>query len=69
VGFAEMKYDDASWHYGGDFPTDLPRKAGSTHIALFLACAVLNGASVVLSVANDPHGRHSFDAVISANEN
>jgi hypothetical protein len=32
-----MKYDDASWHYGGDFPADLPREAGSTHIAMFLA--------------------------------
>jgi hypothetical protein len=38
-----MKYDDASWHYGGDFPTDLPREAGATHIAMFLAWAVLNG--------------------------
>ena len=23
-----MKYDDASWHYGGDFPADLPQEAG-----------------------------------------
>lgn len=38
-----MKYDDASWHYGGDFPKDLPTKAGATHIAMFLAWAVLNG--------------------------
>jgi hypothetical protein len=38
-----MKYDDASWHHGGDFPSDLPREAGSTHIAMFLAWAVLNG--------------------------
>lgn len=37
-----MKYDDASWHYGGDFPKDLPNKAGATHIAMFLAWAVLN---------------------------
>ncbi len=38
-----MKYDDASWHYGGDFPSDLPKEAGATHIAMFLAWAVLNG--------------------------
>lgn len=40
---AQLKYDDASWHYGGDFPADLPKKAGATHIAMFLAWAVLNG--------------------------
>ena len=38
-----MKYDDASWHYGGDFPADLPPEAGATHIALFVAWAVVNG--------------------------
>lgn len=38
-----MKYDDASWHYGGDFPAGLPPEAGTTHIALFLAWAVSNG--------------------------
>jgi hypothetical protein len=38
-----VKYDDASWHYGGDFPDDLPDEAGGTHIATFLAWAALNG--------------------------
>ena len=38
-----MKYDDASWHYGGDFPADLPQIAGATHIAMFVSWAVLNG--------------------------
>jgi len=38
-----MKYDDASWHYGGDFPAELPSEAGATHIAMFVAWAVLNG--------------------------
>ena len=37
-----MKYDDASWHYGGDFPKDLPREAGGTHIGMFVAWAMLN---------------------------
>lgn len=35
------KYDDASWHYGGDFPKYLPTAAGATHIGMFLAWAVL----------------------------
>ena len=38
-----MKYDDASWHYGGDFPKDLPQEAGATHIGMFLAWALLSG--------------------------
>ncbi|WP_262497415.1 DUF7832 domain-containing protein [Pedobacter caeni] len=28
------KYDDASWHYGGDFPKDLPQINGATHIGM-----------------------------------
>lgn len=31
-----MKYDDASWHYGGDFPAGQPEENGGTHIGLFL---------------------------------
>jgi hypothetical protein len=38
-----MKYDDASWHYGGDFPDDLPASAGATHSGMFLAWALLSG--------------------------
>ena len=38
-----MKYDDASWHYGGDFPKDLPPEAGATHIGMFVSWCVLNG--------------------------
>jgi hypothetical protein len=38
-----MKYDDGSWHSGGDFPSDLPPDAGATHIGMFVAWAVLNG--------------------------
>jgi len=37
-----MKYDDASWHYGGDFPGDLSQKSGATHIGMFLAWCLLN---------------------------
>lgn len=38
-----MKYDDASWHYGGDFPPDLPMEAGATHTGMFVAWALLSG--------------------------
>jgi hypothetical protein len=38
-----VKYDDASWHYGGDFPEDLPDEAGATHTGMFLAWALLEG--------------------------
>ena len=38
-----MKYDDASWHYGGKFPKDLPPEAGATHTGMFVAWALLNG--------------------------
>ena len=37
-----MKYDDASWHWGGDFPKDLLNEAGATHIAMFLVWCILN---------------------------
>lgn len=38
-----MKYDDASWHYGGNFPAELPDAAGGTHIGMFVAWCFLNG--------------------------
>lgn len=38
-----MKYDDASWHYGGNFPDDLPNVAGATHTGMFVAWALING--------------------------
>jgi hypothetical protein len=38
-----VKYDDASWHYGGNFPKHLPKKADATHIGMFLAWMLLNG--------------------------
>jgi len=37
------KYDDASWHYGGNFPKGLPNEAGATHTGMFVAWAVLSG--------------------------
>ena len=38
-----MSYDRADWHYGGNFPADLPPEAGGTHIGMFLAWAILRG--------------------------
>jgi len=37
------KYDDAVWHYGGNFPADLPNVAGATHIGMFVASCILQG--------------------------
>ncbi len=39
----QPSYDDASWHYGGDFPSSLPDRAGGTHIGMFAAWMWLNG--------------------------
>jgi hypothetical protein len=49
-----MKYDDASWHYGGDFPQDLPQEAGATHIALFLAWAASSNLLGELHTEEEP---------------
>ncbi len=36
------KYDDASWHYEGDFPEGLPEENGATHIGMFLTWCIDN---------------------------
>jgi len=36
-----MKYDDATWHSGSEFPAGLPAEAGATHAGIFLAWALL----------------------------
>ena len=38
-----MTYDRADWHYGGEFPSDLPPENGGTHIGMFLAWAAHAG--------------------------
>lgn len=35
-----IKYDDAEWHYGGDFPEGAPISYGFTHIGFFLTWIV-----------------------------
>lgn len=47
------KYDDASWHYNGEFPADQPREHGGTHIALFLK-GKLQGWAGELHLEDDP---------------
>jgi predicted nucleotidyltransferase len=36
------KYDDASWHYGGDYPEDLPNENAAFHIGMFITWIIEN---------------------------
>jgi hypothetical protein len=49
-----MKYDDASWHYGGDFPAEQPEENGGTHIALFLKWCFIKGWAGSLHTDEEP---------------
>jgi hypothetical protein len=50
-----MKYDDASWHYGGDyFPLDQPEENGGTHIALFLKWCFIQGWAGEIHTTEEP---------------
>ena len=49
-----MKYDDASWHYGGKFPKELPIEAGATHTGIFLAWALLSGLGGDIHTTGSP---------------
>jgi len=49
-----VKYDDASWHSGGDFPADLPPEAGATHIGMFVAWALLHGLAGDIHILEFP---------------
>ena len=44
-----MTYDDASWHYGGDFPAGLP-----ADLAMRLARATVSGAGELLRRSDLP---------------
>ena len=37
-----MSIDRADWHYGGDFPNDLPIENGATHIGMYLTWIIKN---------------------------
>jgi len=49
-----MKYDDASWHYGGEFPKDSPEEYGATHIALFMKWCFIKGWAGELHIEEEP---------------
>jgi hypothetical protein len=49
-----VKYDDASWHYGGDFPADLPPEAAATHTGMFVAWAFLSGLAGDIHIHDFP---------------
>lgn len=49
-----MKYDDAGWHFGGDFPADQPVEHGGTHIALFLKWCFIRGWAGELHTEEEP---------------
>jgi hypothetical protein len=49
-----MKYDDASWHYGGDFPKDQPDEAGATHTGMFVTWALLSGLAGDIHITDFP---------------
>jgi hypothetical protein len=57
-----MKYDDASWHYGGDFPAGQPDEHGGTHIGLFLKWCFLRGWAGSLHTEEEPE---AVSAVVS----
>jgi hypothetical protein len=36
------KYDDASWHYEGEYPEELPPENAATHIGMFITWCIEN---------------------------
>ena len=49
-----MKYDDASWHYEGDFPAESPEEYGGTHIALLLKWCFIKGWAGEIHTEEEP---------------
>ena len=64
-----MKYDDASWHYGGEFPANSPEDYGGTHIALFLKWCFIQGWAGQLHLEEEPEDvQRVIDGQLSATE-
>ncbi|EOV9410046.1 hypothetical protein P3626_23660 [Vibrio parahaemolyticus] len=59
-----MKYDDASWHYGGDFPENSPIEFGATHIALIMKWCFQKGWAGVVHT-EDESSNKDLQKVIS----
>lgn len=57
-----MKYDDAAWHAGSEFPTDIQADAAATHIGMFVAWAFQHG------FASARHLKANADAVAAVQE-
>lgn len=51
---ASKKYDDASWHVGGEYPEDLSPDAALIHIGMFLGWAIDKGLESDLLKNNFP---------------
>ena len=49
-----MKYDDASSHYGGEFPETSPQEYGGTHIALLMRWCFQQGWASSLHAEDSP---------------
>jgi|SRR5450830_361937 len=64
-----MKYDDASWHYAGDFPADQPQEHGGTHIALYIKWCFIKGWVGELHIEEAPEDvAHVISGKLSATE-
>jgi len=53
-----VAYDRADWHYGGDYPEDLPLENAGTHIGLFLAWIIKN------NLEGEFHQKESCESLI-----
>ena len=64
-----MKYEDASWHYGGDFPRGQPDEHSGTHIALFLKRCFIKGWAGTLHLDEEPEAvKAAVDGRLSATD-
>jgi len=57
-----VKYDDASWHHGGDFPANLPPEAAATHTGMFVAWAFLSGLAGEIHIHDFPDDVPSLES-------
>ena len=49
-----MAYDRADWHYGGNYPKELPPENGGTHIGFFLAWAITRNLEGEIHTEDEP---------------
>jgi len=54
--------DRADWHYGGDFPSDLPIENGGTHIGMFLNWIIDNNLIGALHLEHSIKGINDIKA-------